>query len=334
MTWVGLGAIGFAAVTFTADTPYPGTLVAVPVVGTALVIAGGTPVPPWAAERLLRVAPVAWFGRLSYSLYLWHWPILIIAAEQVGQNGLSFRRNVPWLAVALAAAVITHVCVENPVRHARALARRRWLSIGLGAVLVATSLLVATVAIDIHQGAATPRGHGTASGPVRALSALEVTRLVESATLIQSVPADLRPSLDEVSANWGGPTAPCWPSYSQVSIPERVFGNPKATHTLALYGDSHAAMWFDAIDLIAQLSGWKVAVLAKGDCPAIGLVFPNPPGFARPGGPFIQCDEWHQFALARIEAVHADLVIVTQESDLGPGGPCTPTACGKRPRPG
>ena len=164
MTWLGLAAIGFAAVTYSSASQYPGTLVIIPVVGTALVIAGGTPVPSWAAERVLRIAPLQWFGRLSYSLYLWHWPILIIAAEEAGQNALPFHRNIPWLAVALVAAVATHVCVENPVRHSRALSRRRWLSIGLGAVLVATSLVVATVALDVS-GAASSTGHGRAAPP-------------------------------------------------------------------------------------------------------------------------------------------------------------------------
>ena len=76
-----------AAVAYSAATPYPGTAVALPVVGTALVIAGGTPVP--AAGRRMRScasAPFQWFGRLSYSLYLWHWPILIIAAEAAGRE--------------------------------------------------------------------------------------------------------------------------------------------------------------------------------------------------------------------------------------------------------
>ncbi|MGA2836951.1 MAG: acyltransferase family protein [Acidimicrobiales bacterium] len=317
MTWLGLAAIGFAAVTYSSASQYPGTLVIIPVVGTALVIAGGTPVPSWAAERVLRIAPLQWFGRLSYSLYLWHWPILIIAAEEAGQNALPFHRNIPWLAVALVAAVATHVCVENPVRHSRALSRRRWLSIGLGAVLVATSLVVATVALDVS-GAASSTGHGRA-GPPAPLTPRELTRLVESAALIHTLPPDLRPALDQVRANWGGPPSSCWPKYAQTSVPACTFGDPRGKRTLVVYGDSHAAMWFDAINLIGLLSRWRVAILAKGDCPAIGLAFPAPPGSATPGARFAQCDEWHRFALARIDALHPDLVIVTQEADLGLG---------------
>ncbi|MGD0881796.1 MAG: acyltransferase family protein [Acidimicrobiales bacterium] len=318
MTWIGLAAIGFAAVTYSSASLYPGTLVIVPVVGTALVIAGGTPVPTWAAERVLRVAPLQWCGRLSYSLYLWHWPILIIAAEEAGQNSLPFHRNILWLAVALVAATVTHVCIENPVRHSRFLARRRWLTIGMGAVLVATSLVVATVALDTHSNPS-PTGPGLTAAPPVTLTPLELSRLLEAAPSVHKLPDDLTPPLADARENWGGPAPPCWPSYAQVTVAACIFGDPHGAHTLVLYGDSHAAMWFYAMGLIGLLSGWRVAILAKGSCPAVDLAFPNPSGFATPGGRFVQCDQWHRFALARIKALHPDLVIVTQESDLGPG---------------
>ncbi|HEX7443197.1 MAG TPA: acyltransferase, partial [Acidimicrobiales bacterium] len=119
MTWVGLGAILIAAFGFDSTTAYPGWLVAVPVVGAALIIAGGTPVPRHSAESILRLAPFQWTGRLSYSIYLWHWPILMLAADAVGKLSLPFRQNLVWLAVALAASMVTFRLVENPVRRAR-----------------------------------------------------------------------------------------------------------------------------------------------------------------------------------------------------------------------
>ena len=326
LTWVGLGAVGYAALDFSSSTPYPGTAVVVPVVGTALVIAGGTAVPRRGAEVVLRGAPIQWLGRLSYSLYLWHWPILIIAAEAAGRAGLPFHRNLGWLALALVASYATYRLVEDPVRHARVLTRRRWLTIGLGVALVVTSLGVATVALRSHSAVAgttigaAPSGVGPRPGPPVPLSRKEVLRLVAAAPLINQLPADLTPPLAGVAIDWGGPSGECWPTSGQTTVPACEFGDPQGTRTVALYGDSHAAMWFDAINQSATAAGWKLLLLAKGNCPAIGLQFANPHGFGPAGGAFAQCDEWHRFALGRMRSVHPDLVIVTQFPDGGPGG--------------
>jgi peptidoglycan/LPS O-acetylase OafA/YrhL len=149
MSWVGVGAICYGAVEFNQTTPYPGSIVAIPVVGAALVIAGGTPVPRFGAEVLLRVLPFQWLGKLSYSLYLWHWPVLIIAAQQAGRT-LPVGDNLAWVALAIGLSIVTYFTVENPVRHARVLVRHPLASIGIGSILVATSILVLTVELHIH----------------------------------------------------------------------------------------------------------------------------------------------------------------------------------------
>jgi len=317
LTWIGLAAIGYAAVTYSATTAYPGSAVIVPVVGTALVIAGGTAAPPGGAEWILRLEPFQWFGRLSYSLYLWHWPILILAAEYTGGTSLPFRRNIVWLALSVLVAYASYRLVENPSRHARVWSGRRWLPVGVGVALITTSLVVATVALSVS-GNGSAAGSANAPTPAVPLTPTQLHRVVASAVHITSLPAHLSPSLAGVRADWGGPFQPCWPTFAQSTVAACVFGPPHATKTMVLYGDSHAAMWFQDMDDFAYLFGWRLIVLAKGDCPFIDLPFANPPGYGSPDGAFEACARWHTFALRRIAAVRPDLVVLTQESDLGP----------------
>lgn len=317
LTWAGAAAIGFSAVAYTSATSYPGSAVVVPVLGTALVIAGGTPVPRLGVESALAWAPIQWLGRLSYSLYLWHWPILIIAAESAGRSGLPFHRAAGWLALTLVVAYATYRLVENPARHARVLARSRWLTLGIGAVLVTVSLAVATVGLAMHRSPVRV-GTGAATTAVVPLPPGQVTALVAAAPDINTLPADLTPTLTGVSSDWGGPPAPCWPGYAEASVPACVYGDPKGTRTLVLYGDSHGAMWFDVVDLIAAISHWRLVILTKGDCPVVDLPFRSPPGAPGPGGAFTACAGWHSFAVQRIRDVHPDLVMITQFPEDSP----------------
>ena len=149
MTWAGLGGILVAAFTYSSATPYPGVAVALPVVSTALIVAGGMARPTMGAEALLRLSPFQWMGKLSYSLYLWHWPILIIAAQHVG-HPLSVEDNLLWVLFALALSVGSYFLIENPIRHWKFLTRSGARSVSLGGLLIALSLVVATFEIASH----------------------------------------------------------------------------------------------------------------------------------------------------------------------------------------
>ena len=140
LTWVGMAGIVVAAVTISELWPLPGSVTALPVVGTALVIAGGTSSPPqWGVEAVLRLLPFRWIGRWSYSWYLWHWPILVIAAERahtkVGK--VAVPKNLVLCLCALVIAAATYYFVENPVRHSKLLTRSpRACMIGAAAVAI------------------------------------------------------------------------------------------------------------------------------------------------------------------------------------------------------
>ncbi len=145
MSWIGLVAILVASVALNSTSPYPGSLVAIPVLGAGLVIAGGAAEPAWGVEVLLKQRPFQLLGLISYSLYLWHWPILVIATQRRGVATLPIWEIVLLLIVAALVSIATYRVLENPVRHAKLLIRRPLASVGTGICLIALTLAVTTV---------------------------------------------------------------------------------------------------------------------------------------------------------------------------------------------
>ena len=146
---VGLVAIGFAAIRFGPTTVFPGASALVPVLGTCLVIASGATLRNGRVQHMLSAPPLMFTGRISYSLYLWHWPVLIIGAAWIGHDpGLTANLALCGLAILL--AYLTYSLLEEPVRDSVRLKRcRPRVSLAMGAALTASVLVVATSAIAL-----------------------------------------------------------------------------------------------------------------------------------------------------------------------------------------
>ena len=150
-SWLGLAGIIASAFVINASTPFPGAAALAPVLATALVIMGGTIATRNGAQAVLGLRPLQWLGMLSYSFYLWHWPILIIAAQHQGTQ-LSVAHNLVLLLVALAISAATFFVLEHPVRSSRFLRRRELLTLALGCTLVAISLSACYWTLAHHAG--------------------------------------------------------------------------------------------------------------------------------------------------------------------------------------
>ena len=303
-SWVGLAAIVGAAVTFTADTIYPGSLVALPVLGAGLVIAGGAAGPGGGAESLLGRRPLQWLGRRSYSWYLWHWPILIIAADSRNLETLPLWENLVLVLVALGMAWASYAFIENPIRLWSLSPARSVLG---GVTLIVATVLALTLVIDGNAQALTYRG-GAAPDDA------SVTASVAQALTVHSLPADLRPPLALAPADWGGNSEPqrCIPGITQVAVPTCVLGDRHGKRLMVLYGDSHALMWLPAFAAVAASAHWRLVVLAKPGCPAASVTVVNPPYLGPAGGPYRACSQWHRWAISWINRNDPGLLVLTE----------------------
>jgi len=145
ISWVGMGGIMLGAVTISwVQTPYPGYAAALPVIGTTLVIVGGTVAPRWGAETFLGLRPIRWIGRRSYSWYLWQPVLFGMEAEHTHTNiqDLSVGSCVLLATFALIVAAATYFLIESPIRHSRRLRESPRATLVGAAVLIASCVAV------------------------------------------------------------------------------------------------------------------------------------------------------------------------------------------------
>jgi peptidoglycan/LPS O-acetylase OafA/YrhL len=305
LTWGGLAAVLAAGFAFDAETAYPGSLVAIPVVGAALILAGGAAVPSAGAESLLGTRPFQWFGRRSYSLYLWHWPLLIIAAERVGKTSLPVGESLLLVLVAVVISAASYRLVENPLRHLR-LASRTSVLAGL------TLLLTTIVVLSVFIAAETANNSDGRVVPVANEQVL--LGQVAAAPRITRVPASIRPALSTAPTDWGGAyeSLSCTANASEVSEPICPLGDPNGSRLMVLYGDSRAAMWLPAFEAMARAAHWRLVLLNKTGCPASPVTIAEGP--TEGSVPGAECDRWHTWATQWINAHRPSLLVFSQSS--------------------
>jgi peptidoglycan/LPS O-acetylase OafA/YrhL len=224
---LGLGLIAFAVVTFNDNTAFPGFAAAAPCVGTFLLVAanqdGDT-----AVARLLSLRPLVFIGLVSYSFYLWHWPVLVFA-RYVAPTPPSVWVLLTLMAGAFVMAVISWRFVERPFRQGAALSGAQARSLIGGGLAIALALAVALPM------------HFTDGLPGRVPPGVVVAE---------------RASLDR-----GPGSADCGPPGTARAGPGCRLGAPGKRYSVILWGDSHADAFAPAVDAAAKaagVSGWRV----------------------------------------------------------------------------
>jgi peptidoglycan/LPS O-acetylase OafA/YrhL len=147
LAWAGLAGVLWAGLTYTGDLPWPGTAAALPVLATVALVLGGHL--RWGPAALLGVAPLRFTGRISYALYLWHWPLLVLPAWALGEE-LSVPLRLVLVGVAFAVAAASTIAIEEPIREGLGWMSgqtRRTLAGGGATIVFVVAACVGTAAI-------------------------------------------------------------------------------------------------------------------------------------------------------------------------------------------
>jgi hypothetical protein len=301
--WVGFLAVVASGLIFTTDTQWPGFAAVAPTLGTAGVIVAGFAVGRPGPATVLDTQPFRWVGALSYSLYLWHWPLLVVAAAYFGDLA-------PWqgLTVAVCSSVpawLTFRLVENPIRHSAVLARSARFALSLGAnfTLAGVTVGLALVLAADATGAASA-SRGTALG----------------AAILRDHPRDDPAGSPADDVGWMTPAPAeatkdvpieyaegCQQVIAKAEVVECLAGDTNgATLTVAVVGDSKATQWLPALRTIGQQNQWKIVTYLKSSC-AFSKSTPQ-----ADGKPYEACQTWNRRVDNLLDKTRPDYVITTQ----------------------
>jgi peptidoglycan/LPS O-acetylase OafA/YrhL len=308
--WLGLGGILLSIFAFTSDTFFPGYLAALPTLSVGLVILSGATPSRYGPTALLSVKPLVFIGLISYSLYLVHWPALVIPQAAVGYfQTLPLYISVGIAGLCVPLAWLLYRFVESPMRATqRLITARPQRSLILAALASLVAVCVAAAGTLIAD-----------SRPLSSSRAVGPTVISTPPDFTLFVPSDLEPSLataaDDNPAIFSNG---CQLSFTQTDPTGCMFG-AEGKPVIALFGDSHAAQWFPALYEFATHNGYQLEVHTKNSCPSAEV--PT----LRAGAPYRACDVWREGVITKMKKSPPAIVIlanyganiVTANSDFG-----------------
>ena len=312
--WAGLGGILVAAFAYSAATPFPGSAAALPVLSTAAVVAFGSAPGGPGGTWLLAGRPVRFLGDISYSLYLWHWPVVVLLGAAMGTGTWIF-----WAAAVTASvllAVVSHRVVERPLLAPRprrpvparadprlsVVVRRLRSAAALTAVGVVTAGACIALLPD-HRPSGVPTGVAAVGGDARPTALPDEIRTSLAAT--QWGP--LFPALDDLDAarapEWG--VDQCL-DIDAGNVARCTYGSPSAGRRAAVLGDSIALSWVPGLRAALPPDQWSLQMLTWRECPNI-----TAPTRSLKEPVSTSCRKHREWALDRITQDPPDLVIMS-----------------------
>jgi len=274
--WAGVVGLVATGAVLDGAARFPGAAALLPVGSVVLVLLAGAATGaagPGAVGWWLARRPLTWLGGLSYPLYLWHWPVLVVYLGVAGRDTASPHGGLVVVLVSVLLAVLTSAVLDRLPQALSSLAARRRTARARsgGAVAAVTALtlvpvLVAATGLGVYvdrqtrttvEAGADPDFPGAgALDPFFDVGALPEDTFVPDLTAAgQDWPAWSERSCEQ-------PTLPGMPQVCEISSGTTV----SAPHVM-MVGDSHADSWGTALAVIGQARGWRVTGVFAGACP-------------------------------------------------------------------
>lgn len=342
-TVAGLAMVVSCGFLFDGVAEFPGAAAWYPIGGALLVIVGGNlPAgrrPVWWKDPvhwLLALRPFRYLGEISYSLYLWHWPLLIFWLYVTGRHQATVPGGLVLVAVSLVLAALSERFVERPLRmpsrargartpaaRARDAARprlhrtpaqRREL-VGAGALALAAAVAVvgttgwwnltsaSRTAVPYVDAFSDPEHPG-------ARAYLEDLPVPDGVAYLPS-PVQIANDLPKTT------TDKCIADFTSDDVVMCAYGDVRAERTVALVGGSHSEHWISALDEVGRHYGFRVVTLLKMGCPLTLDASVTDAGDKL----YPSCRRWTPDALASLLGLHPDWVFTTATrpaTDIGP----------------
>ncbi|MFI6356693.1 acyltransferase family protein [Streptomyces sp. NPDC050743] len=305
LSWVGLGTILVTASLITEQTPLPGYAVGGPVLGAALIMAGGCANPRFGAERLLDNPLFNFVGNASYGWYLWHWPLLILWSDIVGHE-ITYSDRFRVASGSFVLAVAGHYLIERRLKANVRLVQIPWRGILTGLTLTATAavamfLAIRVVPLNLDTAAGASAAKGSSVGYADEKSVKQAVLQKELSATAQSI----LPGAPKDMTHYG-----CIDNTDVKKFVMRdncVIGDKQGKRSIVVIGDSHAWQWGDAFESLGKSLHVKVVTMAKGGCSPEVYAIKNP----ELNREYSECDSWRQSAFKSIDGLKPDVIVVT-----------------------
>ena len=267
LVWGGLAAILWASLTFTGATPFPGVAALLPTLGAAAVIAARSDDLRAGPHRLWSGRPVQWLGDVSYSVYLWHWPAIVIAPFVLDVDSVSWWQKLVIIVVVLGLSAASKRWIEDLMRFTPRIARSTKRSFVLLAACLGISLSLAGLALWQAQRATDAAESVVidSSAPCVGADYYRTASCAGREMAMLSNPIQAAKDKPQVYAD------DCWNNRPFTRRKVCSYGPKNAPVKVALYGNSHAGQWAPPILQTAKARGWRVDTYIASECYSVDV---------------------------------------------------------------